>query len=112
RKDEYYTSKGEYIISLEKVYETLFIESNKYMRKSIIEKGCEELKDVGVLKDYYFKNVGSKNEKLVMCTTEWQEDLLGKRGVVKEIGKDSSIVQLRRENVFFYWKIIRIGKGK
>ena len=88
RKDEYYTSKGEYIISLEKVYETLFIESNKYMRKSIIEKGCEELKDVGVLKDYYFKNVGSKNEKLVMCPTEWQEDLLGKRGAVKEIGKE------------------------
>jgi len=86
RNEDYFTGKGEFEIPLEKVYASLFIESEKHKRKGLIEKGCEELKDVGVLRDYYFKYVGNKNEKLVMCPTEWQEDLLGKKGTVKEIG--------------------------
>src|SRR5699024_9350565 len=85
RNEDYFTGKGEFEIPLEKVYASLFIESEKHKRKGLIEKGCEELKDVGVLDDFYFKYLKKKNESIVLVLSDWQRSVLNKKEQLGEI---------------------------
>lgn len=79
RNEKYFNRQQNFEIPLEEVYESLFIESEKHKRKGVVERGCEELKDVGVLDDFYFKNLKKKNESVVLVLSEWQRGVLNKK---------------------------------
>ena len=85
RNDKYFNKQGNFEIPLEEVYESLFIESDKHKRKGLIEKGCEELQDVGVLDDFYFKYLKKKNESIVLVLSDWQRSVLNKKEQLGEI---------------------------
>lgn len=72
-------------IDIKDVMGNLYLESTPAKNRQLIEKGCTELKDVGVLDEYYITYRGRRLDKLVLEPTEWIKGV--NRGTVKELGQ-------------------------
>lgn len=76
RNDEYLREDGLIEIPLDELYESLFLESAKHRNRAIVERGCEELKNEGVIDDFYFAGPGKRPNKLVIAPSDWQLSLI------------------------------------
>ncbi|MDA1674686.1 replication initiator protein A [Bacillus cereus group sp. TH152-1LC] len=74
--DAFIKLDGTLEIPITPVYETLFLENTKSKNKIVVEKACEELKDIDVISDFYFSGKGRTVNSLVIEPSEWLRDVL------------------------------------
>lgn len=79
---EYVKEEGVFIIPLDEVYGTLFLEDRRPKNKGVVEKGCEELKSIDIIKEYTFIKEGRSFTKLEIEITDWLKDVLGKKDYI------------------------------
>ncbi|MCC2248885.1 replication initiator protein A [Virgibacillus sp. AGTR] len=78
----YIKSDGVFEIPLVEVYGTLFLEDRNPKNKAVVEKGCEELKSIDIIKTFSFIKEGRSYTKLVIEITDWLKDVLGKKDYI------------------------------
>lgn len=91
KNDAYIRQDGCIDIDLEEVYHTLFLESAKYRNRELVERGCEELKEVGVLNDYHFVYKGRSAKRIVLEPSDWHLDVIKKKETKLEIGDSEQL---------------------
>ncbi|MEN2467342.1 hypothetical protein [Ornithinibacillus sp. JPR2-1] len=84
---KYIKEDGVYEIPLEEVYGTLFLEDRNPKNKAVVEKGCEELKSIDIIKEFSFIKEGRSYTKLEIETTDWLKDILGKKDYIRGSGR-------------------------
>lgn len=88
---DYLKEDGAFVISLDELYGTLYLEDRRPKNKGTVEKGCEELKSIDIIKNYTFIKEGKSFTKLEIEITDWLKDVLGKKDY---IGGGGGIKQL------------------
>lgn len=76
--ESYMQEDGSIKVSLTEVYDTLYLESARYRNRDLVIKGCEELKNVGVVDDYSFTYKGKREDEIIITPSEWQLDVIRK----------------------------------
>ncbi|WP_339213387.1 hypothetical protein [Ornithinibacillus sp. FSL M8-0202] len=84
---KYIKEDGVYEIPLEEVYGTLFLEDRNPKNKAVVEKGCEELKSIDIIKEFSFIKEGRSYTKLEIENTDWLKDILGKKDYIRGSGR-------------------------
>jgi len=79
RKESYIKQNEEYVFDLSELYESLFLENESKHNRKTVERGCEELKESGVIQDFYFKKEGKKYSSLVITLSDWSQDIINRR---------------------------------
>src|SRR5690625_208286 len=76
KRNKYIRPDGMLEISLQYIYDTLFLEGENFRNKITIEKGCEELKSMDIIRDFKFTKKGRSYDKLIVEQSDWLIDVL------------------------------------
>ena len=88
RNDKYVRNDRSLEIDLKEVYSTLGIESAPYRNRQLVEKGCEELQEAGVLDEFHFDYKGNRAVKLYLYPSEWHLSMINKKD--KLLGRENT----------------------
>ncbi|NGY88201.1 hypothetical protein F6Y05_34870 [Bacillus megaterium] len=78
--NEEYVKEGIFEIPINIVYKHLKLENPKPAKnKDIVEKGCNELQDIEVIEEFYFKKAGNRVTSIVIKPSQWLNELLSKK---------------------------------
>lgn len=78
--NEIYIRDGIFEIPINIVYKHLRLENPKPAKnREIVEKGCNELQNIEVIQEFYFKKSGNRVTSIVIEPSQWLTDLLSKK---------------------------------
>lgn len=86
--ETYIRDDGSVVVKTKEVYDTLFLENRAGKNRGVVENGCEELKEVGVIDDYYFNYEGQSAKSLVIVPSGWLQEVIKKTNKIGIEQKD------------------------